>query len=315
MRLFHASIAFSIALTMSIGIGCSSTSNSDVLTIDQEQLTTDQKTIHHLTSDTPIKPDVILYYDYEKQDLMPRQFLIFRGDVIAVVMPQRKDIIINKDTPVKASLNGVDAMAYSIPNDKLVDKFLDYHGDAGLIFYFDGDEMPSTYSVLLTNYLGRMAQSFVEDREFDDEVWGDTREHPPLKHSDDIIMLDVTTGKFYPNEIVLGEDELISIIVNVDSGKTTICGFNHSVAQLLGANEEHFDLFLEDSKVQKQLKLSDSHFMHTETGCFSPVLHFRTKNFKPGAKTLTIEFNGKPLTYLVQTTVMGNSSFKLALGN
>ena len=33
------------------------------------------------------------------------------------------------------------------------------------------DTNPGTYHVLLTNYLGKMRQSFVEDRTFDDQVW------------------------------------------------------------------------------------------------------------------------------------------------
>jgi hypothetical protein len=45
---------------------------------------------------------------------------------------------------------------------------------AEMVSVDDAESATETYHVLLTNYLGKMKQSFAEDRKMDDEVWGGT---------------------------------------------------------------------------------------------------------------------------------------------
>ena len=242
--------------------------------------------------------DVCLYWDTHNTTLVPNQLLICKGDRVAIIIPNlpkmppiTKALVQNQN--IDAVFAGKQYSEIILPSDDKTLKFMDYVDDCAMVVMFDFDEAPTGDVGLFSLSINGLP--FVIDRTYDYQFIDVARKNPALRSSDAVILVDVATGEFFPNGIVVGSDDNVALLVFfIDETGVIQCDFDPTTATLFGAEESHADNFVESKVGGGRLgHLTDTHVMHYPYDGFSdcgiPVIHFEVADFLPDDNIL--QFN------------------------
>jgi len=182
-----------------------------------------------------------------------------------------------------ATLSGVAPKSVEVAEGKILKHFMDYTEDQCQVLYFDGDELPasSDKNEFIVKFEGL---TVAEDRTFDYEIIDYPRDHEPLKSSEVTVFLNVKTGEFFPNGILIGMNEEIAVQWFMASDAATKIVFHEFGHGFLGSEENHAKTYTIPTwwGVKQHIQL---HFMdYTEDSPMFMVSHHSASDFVQNQK-------------------------------